>query len=126
MNEDKRLEEEKYFDSIIQTSLINIYTLSKNNEYIQFNNFDIDNTAHLCLLNIATAARTIFNYPIYINTSFINFLKLKKYHKNLIELNHIKRKKRPNGIDTRVFEYDINVNFKDAGILSKIYERYYK
>lgn len=113
----------KEYDAILNVALINLFTLSKEKQVIELNNFDINNRSHLCLLNVAKIAQDTFNFQVTIHCSVLNYWKLKrkmKFHK------WFKFNFKSNGINCDKFIEDIENANDAAGIFIDIFEQYYK
>lgn len=63
-------------DNICDMAVTNIYTLSKGNQMITFENIDCDRDDHMFLVNIGLIARDIFGWPLYFYGSFWKWVKL--------------------------------------------------
>lgn len=72
--------EEKHnlYDRIITTTMINMYSLSKEKEEIILKNVDPNNISHLFMIEVAKIVNLYWGFKIKIQTSFFNFRKLKK------------------------------------------------
>ena len=62
------------YDEIINITMVNLYTMSKNKGEIVLTNIDRKNKDHLYLLRIALIAKDAFNFPLKIQTSFWKWL----------------------------------------------------
>ncbi len=73
----------KEMDNVVQATLVNLYTLSKDIKEIRIYNFDNKSKDHLYLLSIANIASTIFNFPVKIKMNRIKLQFLKWKYPNL-------------------------------------------
>lgn len=73
-DEAKREEEYKLYDEIINITLINIYSLSKEKEQIILSEINRKNQDHLYLLRVALIAKDLFNFPLKLKGGFWNWL----------------------------------------------------
>lgn len=71
------MNKEKYYDTIINIALTNLYTLSKEDNRIVLSGFDRKNKNHLCLIQIAKYAE-MFGRDVYVKSSFIDRIVIKK------------------------------------------------
>lgn len=115
----------KLYDNVIKVAIVNLYTLSKDTNKLNLRNLNFKNNAHLCILNIARIAHTLFGIEIYIDTKWYKFF----YYKIKYKLNWCKRAKtyfNIYNVDINKFISDIEDvnNFKN--IFSEIYLEYYK
>ena len=74
-------EEELYkqYDGIIGATVINIFSFSKNNNKIIFNNFDYKNKIHRVFLESAFLLSTTHKMDIYLNMPLFPFLYFKYF-----------------------------------------------
>lgn len=61
------------YDKIINITMVNLYTLSKDKNEIVLSNIDRKNKDHLYILRIAIIAKDIYNFPLKLHTSFWNW-----------------------------------------------------
>lgn len=64
------------YDEIINITLLNIYSLSKNKGEIVLSNIDRKNKDHLFVLRVALLAKDIYNFPLKIKVGFWEGLRL--------------------------------------------------
>ena len=113
------------YDRIINKTLVNIYSLSKENKKILLTNFNYEDKEDKTILEIAKIAQSLWNFNIEISCSFFDYLKIKRQNKDF----NIKRykkysDKRIDVKDTKDFVSESeNV---DSTIYSEIYIDYYK
>lgn len=62
------------YDEIINITMANIYTLSKDSGNIVISNFDRKNKDHLFILRVALLAKDIYGFPLKLKTGFWNWL----------------------------------------------------
>lgn len=62
------------YDEIINITMVNLYTLSKNKGEIVLSNIDRKNKDHLYILRVAMIAKDVYNFPLKLHTSFWNWL----------------------------------------------------
>lgn len=113
-------------DHIVEITLTNIYSLSKEKQKIVLNNFNPKNKDHLYFFHVALMARNMFSFPIevdlgVIDTWFLNWKIHKFYDK-------IKRNKEEKGINVEEVLTFMQPALKELGeefSYSKIYEEYY-
>ena len=111
---------QKNYDKFINIALTNLFTLGKNNQTLNFYNYQKNNDGHLAILHIANIARDVFNFQVKIKTSFFTYIKLKyKY------FSWLKRTK-TDEIDIEQFIQFIEDANNEKGIFAKIYQEYYK
>ena len=111
---------QKKYDQFINIALTNLFTLGKNNQTLNFYNYQKNNDGHLAILHIASIARDVFNFQVQIKSSFFTYIKLKnKYFPWL-------RRTQINGIDIEQFIQFIENASDEKGIFGKIYQEYYK
>ena len=73
-NEAEREELYKLYDEIVNITLVNIYTMSKEKGEIILGHIDRKNKEHLYFLRVALIAKDLFNFPLKIKTNFWNWL----------------------------------------------------
>lgn len=64
------------YDGLVGLTMLNIYSLSKENKTIRLYNFNFKNFEHLYLLRIALMARTVYDFDIEIEGSWWDVFKL--------------------------------------------------
>ena len=64
------------YDEIINITMVNLYTLSKDKGEIVLSDIDRNNRDHLFVLRVALMAKDIYNFPLKLRTSFWNWLVL--------------------------------------------------
>lgn len=79
------------YDGLVGLTMLNIYTLSKENNVIRLYHFDRKNREHLFLLRVALIARDVYQFPIEVEGSWWDIFRLNwKIHKGF---NKVKRYK---------------------------------
>lgn len=73
----------KEMDNVVQATIVNLYTLSKDIKEIRISNFGDKNKNHLYLLSVANIASTLFNFPVKIKMNRIKLQFLKWKYPNL-------------------------------------------
>ena len=58
------------YDEVINIIMVNLYTLSKNNEKIVLSGLDRKNRDHLLILRVALMAKDIYNFPLSLKIGF--------------------------------------------------------
>ena len=111
---------EKY-DLILETALVNIFTVSKRLKIIRLKEFDRKNKAHLCLFNIAKICSSLHNFPIEVDCSWFQFLFLKG------KTSSVRRAKLVHFLDKSCDNLikDIEDAYDAPGVFEKIYDEYY-
>ena len=110
------------YDKVLNTLYINLYTLSKDSNIIELKNFNYKNKAHLVVLKVASILASLCNKKIKCNISFLNYLYIKKFYKNI----KIKRGKHfsiDKDCDTLISDIE---QYYEKGIFEKIYKEYYE
>ena len=114
------------FDQIVNTTLINIYSLSKQNKTIILENFNPKDKNHLYFLHVAITARDLFGFNIKVKLGWWKLFKLNfKLRKHYLRLQRAKSWE--SGINVpEVLNY-MSPLFKDGDVsYAEIYEEYYK
>lgn len=62
------------YDEIINITMVNLYTLSKDKGEIILSDIDRNNKDHLFILRVALMAKDIYNFPLKLRTNFWNWL----------------------------------------------------
>lgn len=121
-------ETRKQYDEIVGITLVNLYSLSKNNEAVVFKNFNPYDEEHLYVLSTAVVALSVLNKPIRFNA-----MPIKRYKfASIIKHPKIEWKKRgKGGIDVKeLLEFMRPAAQKIAGdewfMFSDIYSAYYE
>ena len=70
------------YDRIINKTLVNIYSLSKEDKKILLTNFNYEDKEDKTILEIAKIAQSLWNFNSEISCSFFDYLKIKKQNKN--------------------------------------------
>ena len=83
------------YDEVINIIMVNLYTLSKNNERIVLSNLDRKNRDHLLILRVALMAKDIYNFPLSLRIGFWDSLILNWKMRKLSR--RIPREKEPGG-----------------------------
>lgn len=74
------MDKEKTYNHLSNIALINLYTISKENKKIILTNFSFKNKNHLFLLHMAKVLHNIYEYEIFVDDKFFNFIKYKITH----------------------------------------------
>ena len=111
---------QKNYDKFVNIALTNLFTLGKNNQTLNFYNYQKNNDGHLAILHIANIARDVFNFQVKIKTSFFTYIKLKYRYFSWLKRTKI------NEIDIEQFIQFIENANNEQGIFEKIYQEYYK
>ena len=121
-------ENQKQYDEIVGITLVNLYSLSKNQEAVVFKNFDPYDEEHLYVLSTAVAALSILSKPIRFNA-----MPIKRYKfASIIKHPKVEWKKRgKGGIDVdELLEFMRPTAQKITGdewfMFSDIYSEYYE
>lgn len=64
------------YDEVINITMVNLYTLCKDNETIILSNIDRTNSDHVYILRVALLARDIYGFPLKLKTGFWNWIVL--------------------------------------------------
>lgn len=113
-----------FYDSVVDKTLTNIYTICKNRGEIVVEEIDLKNENDLFFLEIIKMANTVFHYKIYFKGSIF---------KNL----YLKYIKKIHGIDLKLWRARANFNvntvknfmssvFTDDETFANIYNEYYR
>ena len=114
------------YDNIMGATFTNIYSLSKNSEYIIFNNFNYKKTLHRVFLEAGFIAHTITQKKIGLNMPLLPFLYF-KYIKMRKRKNNIIRIKEQSGINIEeVADFEAKAFESSLTIFNDIYNAYYK
>lgn len=62
------------YDEIINITMVNLYTLCKEDRTIVISNFNRKNKDHLFVLRVALMAKDIYNFPLELKCDFWNWL----------------------------------------------------
>ena len=68
------------YDGLVGLTMLNLCTLSKNDEAIELGDFDRKNKEHLFMLRIALLTRTIHEIPVYIQCSWFDWAIINLFH----------------------------------------------
>ena len=118
----------KQYDGILGATIINIFSFSKKNNYIVFNNFDYKNKLHRVFLESAFLLSTIHKMDIYLNMPLYSFLYfkyfvIKKRGEKVFRI----RDAQENGINIEeVAEFEAKSYNHTISIFDDIYNAYYK
>ena len=81
------------YDGLIGLTLLNLYTISRENKIIRLYHFDRKNTEHLYLLRIALMARDIYDFSLEVEGSWWDIFclnwKLRKGFRKVKRYKHI-------------------------------------
>ena len=124
-------EKMREYDGLIGLTMLNIYSMSKEEQTIRLCDFDRKNKEHLFILRIAYFARDLYHYPIEIDGSWWDLFCLN--WKNRKGFNKVKRIKErfnfnisvPNLLDLMRSDgiSRIGEDFSFADIYEEYYER---
>ena len=118
----------KEMDNVVQATLVNLYTLSKDIEEIRIYDFDNKNKNHLYLLSVANMASTLFNFPVKIKMNKIKLQFLKWKHPNLYK--NIQKCDEAFSFSAKTLLEDMQKmfipHFNSEWAYSDIYEAYYE
>lgn len=122
---------QKIYDAIVGVTMVNIYTLSKDKEAINFNNFDIDNEEHLYLLSVAMISNGIIGKPIRFNLPIWKRKRIAKMFGNPTSIQWKKRAKKNESFDTSdvldfIRQYAVIESGDELFMFDEIYQCYYK
>ena len=123
-------EEELYkqYDGIIGATVINIFSFSKNNNKIVFNNFDYKNKTHRVFLESAFLLSTTHKMDIYLNMPLFPFLYFKYFvvKKRNDKIFRIK-KVQENGMNIEeVAKFEAESYNHSVYVFDDIYNAYYR
>ena len=123
-------EEELYkqYDGIIGATVINIFSFSKNNNKIIFNNFDYKNKIHRVFLESAFLLSTTHKMDIYLNMPLFPFLYFKYFiiKKRNDKIFRIKENQE-NGINIEeVAKFEAESYNHSVYVFDDIYNAYYR
>ena len=68
------------YDGLVGLTMLNLRTLSKNDEAIELGDFDRKNKEHLFMLKIALLTRAIHDIPVYIQCSYFDWIIINLFH----------------------------------------------
>ena len=121
------------YDGMVATALETIWELSSEDEVIRLYRFDRKNKEHMCILRIALMARDLYQYPVEVDASWWEVLRLNhQLRKNFDKVKRFRLKVGENdnksvnvpmmidGFRAIANEHFGCVNFKE------IYEAYYE
>lgn len=111
---------EKVYDSIVSVALINMFTLSKEENFIKLEGFNRKDPAHLTLIAVGLIGRQVYGFDLGVKASIFDILWLRKHFK----CKEIKRVKEGN-IGCNKFIIDIEEANDKFGIFKEIYYAYY-
>ena len=64
------------YDEVINIIMVNLYTLSKNNEEIVLSGLDRKNRDHLLILRVALMAKDVYNFPFSLRIQITSHMHL--------------------------------------------------
>jgi hypothetical protein len=119
------------YDTLVGISLVNLYTLSKDSQSINFGNFDINNEEHLYLLKVAITSYSVLQKSIRFN---LPYWKRRKIAKMLDYPEVVEWKKRAKKFEcfntSEVLDFMRPAGALETGdelfMFSDIYHRYYE
>lgn len=124
-------EEYRHYDELIATTLENIYEMSDG--IIRLYRFNPKDKEHMCILRIALMARDLYQYPVEVDASWWDVVRLNwKLRKNFDKVKRFKvrlGKDAPKGINVLMLidKFHIISNLHFGGVDFKIvYEAYYE
>lgn len=118
----------KQYDGILGATIINIFSFSKKDNYIVFNNFDYKNKLHRVFLESAFLLNTTHKMDIYLNMPLHSFLYfkyfvIKKRGEKVFRI----RDAQENGINIEeVAEFEAKSYNHTISVFDDIYNAYYK
>lgn len=118
----------KQYDGILGATIINIFSFSKKDNYIVFNNFDYKNKLHRVFLESAFLLSTTHKMDIYLNMPLHSFLYfkyfvIKKRGEKVFRI----RDAQENGVNIEeVAEFEAKSYNHTISIFDDIYDAYYK
>ena len=118
----------KQYDGILGATIINIFSFSKKDNYIVFNNFDYKNKLHRVFLESAFLLSTTHKMYIYLNMPLHSFLYfkyfvIKKRGEKVFRI----RDAQENGINIEeVAEFEAKSYNHTISVFDDIYNAYYK
>ena len=118
----------KQYDGILGATIINIFSFSKKDNYIVFNNFDYKNKLHRVFLESAFLLSTTHKMDIYLNMPLHSFLYfkyfvIKKRGEKVFRI----RDAQENGVNIEeVAEFEAKSYNLAISVLDDIYDAYYK
>ena len=118
----------KQYDGILGATIINIFSFSKKDNYIVFNNFDYKNKLHRVFLESAFLLSTTHKMDIYLNMPLHSFLYfkyfvIKKRGEKVFRI----RDAQENGINIEeVAEFEAKSYNHTISVFNDIYNAYYK
>lgn len=119
-------EDNKYYDAILNVTLTNLFTLSKQTKKLVLKNYKEKNPSHRCVLEVASLLSLMGMAQIEIITSPLNFLFLKIFgHNKFFRGKWIKRSKSKEGVDINEIISHIEEANNDPGVFSRIYSCYF-
>ena len=117
---------EKDYDKMVEICMINMWGMNSRAHNIALTNFNPKDEGHLCILEIAGIAGSIFNFIPLVEINPFNAIKIRRNSKITFKRIKKKQKKTLIAIDTEDFlDYMENANEK-LGIFEEIYGCYYK
>lgn len=112
---------EKVYDSMVSVALINMFTLSKEENFIKLCKFNRKDESHLALVAIGLMGRQVYGFDFGVVCSWLDIFWLRRKFK----CKDIKKVKIGN-IDCNKFILDIEEPNVKYGIFKQIYNAYYK
>ena len=117
----------KQYDGILGATIINIFSFSKKDNYIVFNNFDYKNKLHRVFLESAFLLSTTHKMDIYLNMPLHSFLYfkyfvIKKRGEKVFRI----RDAQENGVNIEeVAEFEAKSYNHTISVFDDIYDAYY-
>ena len=120
------------YDALVNITITNIYTLSKEEKNIVLVNFDKDNIDHIYFLTAAMTLSNMVNKPVKIKCDFFEWLKIKHKLKNKIQnfkevkrITKVKDGIEPNSVLSFMAPAVKNYELNPDTVWGEIYNTYY-
>lgn len=112
------------YDRMVQATLINIYTMSKDNDKVILVNFDPKIDTDKCVIEIAKISQSLWNFDIEVDLPLFKFLMFKIKNKDA----RIKRYKKysEKKVDVQELKMFVSKAYVETTMVYKeIYDTYY-
>ena len=116
------------YDKIINITMVNLYTLSKDQKKIIITDFDKKNKDHLFILRVALLAKDIYNFPLELDVNFWDWLVLNWRMRKLSRRIPRHKDQKPNIYVHNLIEFmypPIKENLGETFKFSTIYNQFY-
>lgn len=119
------------YDEMLSAVLVNLYSVSKNEQKIKIRDMQLSNTpteTQRVVLEVATILHTLFNYQIYLDYNIFQYVLFKLTHiRTWKRWRRFNGKKDNHGISYIKLLEDVSEAYKQKyGIWSEIYNEYYR